>query len=234
MAILNNKAFNITSRTTNFDESGIVTGTIVGQCGDSVAVKKALAMKTHPRYSYLKRENGSVQFLAGGMAQITLNFHGIDPDSDGQVTTTVKQSLSNEPIDTHPTFAKWSKKHEPVFNADGSFKGFPAKLAAGGANPKAGIESYLDPTITYEQTKVFAKAVVAKLSSEIANIGYIDDSFYTGTGIPSIPAPEGDGGWKRDWLLVSGGFEEVGDGGLVTKVWKLSGRRGWDKLIYGK
>lgn len=234
MPILNNKNFYITSRTTNFDETGVVTATIVGECGDTIAVNKALSLKTHPSYSFLKRLDGSVTFLAGGMAQITLNFDGIDPDSDGQVTTTIKASMSNEPIDTHPTFTTWSGKFEPVFNDNGTFKGFPSQLESGAENKKAGVESYLDPTITYEQSKVFAKAAKSQLASEISNIGYIDSGFYTGTGIPPAPAPDGDGGWKRDWLLVSGSFEEVGDGGIVKKVWKLSGRRGWDKLIYAR
>ena len=34
--------------------------------------------------------------------------------------------------------------------------------------------------------------------------------------------------------LVSGSFEEIGDGGKVTKVWRLSGRRQWDSILYSK
>lgn len=234
MSLKNNKNFHILSRTTNFDETGVVTGSIIAQCGSTKAVRTALDTKTHPRHSFLKRESGQVQFLEAGMARITLNFAGIDPDSDGQVTTTIKAALSNEPIQTHPTFTRWSTRFNPIFNDDGTFKGFPATLENGGDNNKIGIESYLDPTITYEQSKVFAKAAISKLAKEVRNIGHIDDSFYTGTGIPPAPTPDGDGGWERSWLLVSGAFEEVGEGGIVKKVWKLSGRRGWDQLIYGR
>ena len=232
MSLQTNENFTITSKTTNFDETGIVTASIAGFCGSSKAIAQAQALKSHPSYPWLKRSSGTVTFQEAGMATISLSFEGVDPDSDGQVTTTIDASMSNEPIDTHPTFTDWSKKFNAKIAPDGTFKSFPPKLDGGGVNIKAGIESYLDPTITYSQTKIFAKAAVSQLASEVGNIGRIDSSFYTGTGIPPAPTPEGDGGWKRNWLLLSGSFEEIGEGGKVTKVWKLSGRRGWDSLIY--
>lgn len=232
MAIKDNKDFTITGRTTNFDETGIVTASITAFCGSATAISKAQGMKSHPSYPWLKRSSGTVTFQEANTATISLSFEGVDPDSDGQVTTTIDASMSNEPIDTHPTFTEWSKKFNAKLAPDGSFKKFPPKLDAGGVNNKSGITSYLDPTITYSQTKIFAKAAISQLASEVGNIGKIDSSFYTGTGIPPAPTPDGDGGWKRNWLLLSGSFEEIGEGGKVTKVWKLSGRRGWDKLIY--
>ncbi len=237
MPILNNTAQNIHTKTASWDENGIAQGSVAYTIGASSAVSSALAMDSHPDYKYLKRVSGSVTFIEANMAEVRIDFEGVDPANDGQVVTTFKASMSTEPIDTHPTFAEWSKKFAPIMNEDGSFKKFDTKVEVNGEqvdNPKAGIRSYLDPTVTYQQTKTFATAKKEELHAALANIGFIDDGFYTGQGIPEPPTPEGDDGKKRNWLLISGNYEEIGDGGKITKVWKLSGRRQWDEALYTK
>ena len=245
MAIKNNTAKNVHTKTVSWDENGVAEGSIIYSIGASSAVTDALNTKSHPDYSYLKRTGGSVTFKEADMAEVSLTFAGIDPDADGQVMTTIRASMTQEPIQTHPTFTKWSKDFAPLFDQDGAFKGFDSKItqpipnnAFGDLeevdNPKAGITQYLDPSVTFEQSKTFARATHAQLASQIANIGFIDSSFYTGGGIPVAPTTMGDDGKPRNWLLISGGFEEIGDGGKVSKVWKLSGRRQWDSLLYSK
>lgn len=242
MAVLNNYGKTIHTKTVTWDENGIAQGTIVYRIGASTAVSDAQQTKSHPDYHYLKRTGGSVKFLEANMAEVTLDFSGVDPDANGQVQTTIRATMTNEPIDTHPKFTEWSKKFAPILNPDGSFKKFDSKIKQKDAdgndqeinNPKAGIKDYLDPSVTYEQSKIFAFATNAQLANEIKNIGYIDSSFYEGVGIPVPPTPIGDDGKPRNWLLVSGSFEEIGEGGKVTKVWRLSGRRRWDSIIYDK
>lgn len=237
MAILNNTEKNIHTKTVSWDENGVAEGSIVYRIGASSAVQSATDTKSHPDYSYLKRVSGAVTFLEGDMAEVTIEFSGIDPANDGQVTSTFKATSTNEPIDTHPTFNDWADKFGVITNEDGSFKKFDSKLTVDGQevdNPKAGIMAYLDPSVTFEQTKTFAKADLEQLQEAIENIGFIDDGFYTGEGIPKAPTPDGDDGKKKNWLLISGNYEQIGEGGRVTKVWKLSGRRQWDEILYKK
>lgn len=234
MALHNNYDEIITSTGVTWDDTGIVEGSLSFRIGRSSAVSTALSYTSHPDHAFLKRSGGSVTFLAGGYADVSLSFIGVDPDMDGQVTTNIRATMATEPIDTHPTFKEWSPPFEPIFDLDGTFKQFPPLLKAGGKNEKGGIQSYLDPTVTYEQSKIFAKASKKKLASELKNIGYIDDGFWTGAGIPKAPSPVGQDGKPRNWLLCSGSYDTIGDGGKVSKSWRLSGRRGWDELIYKK
>ena len=71
------------------------------------------------------------------------------------------------------------------------------------------------------------------MQEHCVNLGKIDNSWFTVDVIPKPPTPLGDNGKLRNWLLVSAGYEAIGKGGRVTKMWRLSGRRGWDDLIYG-
>ena len=100
------------------------------------------------------------------------------------------------------------------------------------ANPKAGVTSYMEPAVTFEQSKIFAKASKEKLAVHCKALGKIDADFFEGSGIPKPPTPMGDHGKPRTWLLVSAAYEAIGEGGKVTKTWRLSGRRGWDATIY--
>ncbi len=252
MAIQDNLEFKIVSSTINWDEQGIANASLVATIGKDLAVAKALSMQAHPDYPYMLRSGGRVTARADCLSEITLEFTGIDPNLDGQVTTNIRGAMSTEPIDTHPDFGNgdifvqdgWAADFDPQFNEDGSFKAFPPKISIldpdGGpldfidaANPKAGIESYLEPTVTFEQSKIFAVQSKQKLQEHCVNLGKIDNSWFTGDGIPKPPTPLGDNGKLRNWLLVSAGYEAIGKGGRVTKMWRLSGRRGWDDLIYG-
>lgn len=250
MAIQDNIEFTIKSSTINWDEQGIASASLTASIGKDFAVAKALSLKEHPEYPWMLRTSGRVTAQAGILAEINLEFAGIDPSLDGQVTTNIRAATSTEPIDTHPRFGSgipnvgeegWAALFDPQFNEDGSFDKFPPKIKVfdaqanedvNVANPKAGIESYLEPTITFEQSKIFASESKAKLQEHCVNLGMIDNSWFTGEGIPKPPTPLADNGTPRNWLLVSAGYEAIGKGGKVTKMWRLSGRRGWDELIY--
>lgn len=248
MAIQDNLQFNIVSSTINWDEQGIANASLVATIGKDLAVAKALSMQAHPDYPYMLRSGGRVTAKAGVLSEITLEFTGIDPNLDGQVMTNIRAATSTEPIDTHPNFGNgiddgWAAAFDPQFNEDGSFKAFPPKHKVpipnndfgdlqDAPNPKAGIESYLEPTVTFEQSKIFAVQSKQKLQEHCVNLGKIDNSWFTGDGIPKPPTPLGDNGKPRNWLLVSAGYEAIGRGGRVRKMWRLSGRRGWDELIY--
>ena len=252
MPILNNLEYVVISSGITWDEEGIVEGNLIASMGQAGAVAKALSIHKHPDYSWMLRSGGRVTAKEAGLSEINLQFRGIDPDLDGQVTSSIRAATSTEPIDTHPNFGSgdifaadggWAANFEPQFNEDGSFKKFPPQIKvldpdAGPlefkdiANPKAGVESYLEPAVTFEQSKIYAKTSAAKLASHCKALGKIDAGFFTGSGIPKPPTPMGDHQKPRDWLLVSAGYEAIGEGGKVTKMWRMSGRRGWDSTIY--
>ena len=258
MPILNNLDYVVISSGITWDEEGIVEGNLTASMGQAGAVDKALSINNHPDYPWMLRSGGRVTAKEAGLSEISLQFKGIDPNLDGQVVSSIRAATSTEPIDTHPNFGSgvgkddaegnlvvdgWAANFNPQFNEDGSFKSFPPELEvrdpdrgpaalAKVANPKAGVESYLEPTITFQQSKIFAETSKEKLAVHCKALGKIDADFFEGSGIPEPPTPMGDHGKPRTWLLVSAGYEAIGKGGKVTKVWRLSGRRGWDATIY--
>ena len=248
MPIKDNLAYTVISSGITWDENGIAQAVLIASMGKSGAVAKALSIKAHPDYPYMLRTGGTVTAKECDLAEINLQFVGIDPDVDGQVTSSFRAATSTEPIDTHPTFGSgnafpvdgWAVNFGAQFNPDGSFKKFPPKIEQVDANlnifeidnPKAGVESYLEPSVTFEQSKIFAKASKNELNKHCKNIGKIDSDFFKGTGIPKPPTPMGDNGKPRNWLLISAVYEDIGKGGKVTKVWQMSGRRGWDETVY--
>jgi len=239
MPILNNLEYVVISSGITWDEEGIVEGNLVASIGQDSAVAKALSINNHPDYSWMLRSGGRVTAKEAGLSEISLQFIGIDPNLDGQVTSSIRAATSTEPIDTHPTFGSgvgkddaqgnlvvdgWAANFNPQFNEDGSIKKFPPELEVRDpengpaalkdvANPKAGVESYLEPTVTFQQSKIFAKTSAKNLASHCKALGKIDDDFFKGSGIPKPPTPMGDHGKPRDWLLVSAGYEAIGEGG---------------------
>lgn len=155
---------------------------------------------------------------------------------------------TSEPIQTHPNFRKkiggkqGEPKHQALFE-EGVFKGFPVKYSKkndgpigalnaqgkpanfGDQNRFAGVSSYLNASATW------SKSFRSKESPSI-------------TGLGKIMKPEGDAPTPkgRDWLYsgFSASFTSPAKGdrrkkiiGTIRKEWFLSGRRGWDKEIYG-
>jgi len=249
MAILNNQEYTEITKGVSWDENGIAEGSLTASIGQESAVAKALSIQSHPDYPWMLRSGGKITAKEGGLAEISIQFRGVDPNLDGQVTSNIRAATSTEPIDTHPNFGNgidegWAAAFDPQFNEDGSFKAFPPKHKVpipnndfgdlqDAVNPKAGVDSYLEPSVTFEQSKVFAISSIEKLQEHCKYLGKIDSNFFKGSGIPTPPTPLMDNGKPRNWLLISAGYEAIGKGGKVTKVWRLSGRRGWDELIYG-
>ncbi len=49
--------------------------------------------------------------------------------------------------------------------------------------------------------------------------------------MPDIMPDDYDEG---DWLLISADYSPQGDGGILTRKWRLSGIYGWNEMIYEK
>jgi hypothetical protein len=139
------------------------------------------------------------------------------------------------------------EKNGALFNLDGSFKGFqtviqypsttqPVNLNTSnlgsvysGALPTtlnqfAGIKSYLLGGITYEE--VWTRGSTIGSPDDLAALGYIDTP---PDPLGILPVVDG-----CNWLLGSGELDtqNTGYGSKLTRKWRLSGRRGWNAIIY--
>lgn len=182
-------------------------------------------------HSHLKCVNASCN-TNGPFHEVTLIYQGIPRNGKNKVAK-VSASTTTEPIDTHPEFEEFAgtkdgPKNEAIFNDDGTFKAFKIHPSCPRPknNNKAGIKSYLAPSMTYE--------IVAELGSPSNNtdeIGTIDNS-------PDAHAPAGQSSLtvpkigKRDWLVIGVDEQPFGKGVKATTKWRLSGRRKWNKDIY--
>ena len=166
-----------------------------------------------------------------------------------EVVYTMKFTTTSEPIDTHPDFEKIggngeNPRNAAVFETDGSFRKFAHKLSdqdivwgdarnakggigvAGDQNWYAGVSSYL------EASGVWTKSFKSDRLPTLDGLGRIST--------PDGEPPEVDG---RNWLYTgfSATFTSPAKGDVNRKIkgdismeWMMSGRRGWDKDIYGE
>ena len=168
--------------------------------------------------------------------------------SDEDVVYTMDYATSAEPIDTHPNFNAIAD-HAAIYDPDGSFRKFkhtitqedidargpfqePLRNAKGEQakdgeqNLYAGVSSYL------EASGVWTMSFKSRRVPTLMGLGRISEP----SG--SAPTPEG-----RNWLYTgfSATFTSPAKGepkrqvkGDIKMEWTLSGRRGWDKDIYGE
>ncbi len=166
-----------------------------------------------------------------------------------EVIYTMNFATTSEPIDTHPNFREKiggtgdNPRNGAVFETDGSFRKFTHKLSdqdvvwgdarnakgeigvAGDQNWYAGVSSYL------EASGVWTKSFKSNRTPTLEGLGRIST--------PDGEPPEVGG---RNWLYTgfSATFTSPAKGDRTRKIkgdismeWMMSGRRGWDKDIYG-
>ena len=166
-----------------------------------------------------------------------------------EVIYTMKSTTTSEPIDTHPNFVNFAgdgqnPRNGAVFEPDGSFRKFTHKLSdqdvvwgdarnakgdigvAGEQNWYAGVSAYL------EASGVWTKSFKSNRTPTLEGLGRIST--------PDGEPPEVEG---RNWLYngFTATFTSPAKGdrnrkikGDITMEWMMSGRRGWDKDIYGE
>lgn len=194
----------------------------------------------HPYNSFIWMETKQIVYTAKG-AQAICTYAGVEYQFLDVPTYELIIGVEESPIETHPDFLDFAgKPSEPVNGAifldpstgqlstddlTGVFDRFAPYKADGNLNPKAGIESYLDPVCTYRQSYV---------SSSIpgqSGVGKIDKD---------VPGPGLSKMGDRNWLYTGMNYRRRGDpSGQINQViyeiskdWKLSGLRGWDTDIY--
>ena len=181
----------------------------------------------HPRFSSMALTRKTGQRGKPGWWTVNYVFEGFllaIPEPTYELTT----SLSQEPIQTHPDFATFagtpstplneSQFVDPDtgFNSQKSNAAWKEFAFNGSANPKAGIDSYLNPGCEWRETKF-----VTTRPTGIRDVGTIES-----------PAGNNPTVAGRDWLAWGESYSRRGHIYQVNSTWKLSGRNGWDTDIY--
>lgn len=167
----------------------------------------------HPDYGFLSLDLRRI-VKASGKHTIRGSYYGVDGTPDPVYS--LKVSMRDEPIETHPKFAEFATaangaKFDPE---TGEFWGFFDKTKP----DWHGVESYLDPGATWTETSVRSTR-----PNDLHDLGDRD--------APSGPYPQNIGA-GRNWLYIGCDYEKRGSCYTISKTWQLSGRYGWNQTIY--
>lgn len=229
------------------DKYGVGSTTMHYQCFFHKAVSLISAMRRHPSYRWLVLKQATISREEASLARVKLDYEGVeegefnfDDDEEVQAEYSLEGQEATEPIEAHPKFvdvlagdyaddSTW--KNGAMFMQDGPdagrFLGFMAKEIVDGPDApsnKAGVRSYIDGGFIYSETKVYSSAKADLVRIDMNRLFKIDNPPKSKI-LPRVAA-------KRNWLLVGCAVTQVGDGMRVTKRWRLSGAKGWDKDIY--
>jgi hypothetical protein len=201
-------------------------------------------------------EEYELKFGPCGVQQIC-QYAGVDDGDFDQPVYDLAVGMEEEPIETHPFFVEkiGGKPSAPIHGAQfvdasgkitgndfvGTFAGFTTMVPIAGTPPTvdvnewAGIESYLDAgSITYRE-----QYMTRSLPDDAGFYDYAIGHVYN-----TLPGPN-PSFKRRNWLYLGYTFRERGrrfsSGPTpdtrravyeLTREWRLSGRRGWNKEIY--
>lgn len=212
------------------DRFGVDTIQLIVRIPDNLFPQQVLAdYAPHPRFSNMLLSKRDGQRGDPGYWNVTYTFEGFLDEQPEEPTYELVGSLSQEPIQTHPDFDTIAGTPAAPLNGaifidpetlrqseaiNAIFKEFAN--VNGAANTKAGIDSYLEPSVEWRETK-FSRT----RPSTIVTLGDIQ----TPDGSPPNLSP-------RDWLVWSVSYIRRGGLYQITTTWKLSGRNGWDPDIY--
>jgi len=231
-----------TRRGTNGLEQGECTFACAGEpgaAGQYLQTARPLG-GTHPYNTRLWMEQQEIVYTDSG-AQAVCSYAGVLFENLEKPSYELVIGMEESPISTHPKFLTIAGKPSATANgalfidpetggvsvddAAGVFDRF-LPYVGGSLNDKAGIESYLDPVVTYRESYVSYA---------------LPSTLFFGEIMSDVPGPGFRGPLgRRNWLYVGYTYRRRGDpNGAVTRVvyeiakeWKLSGRNGWDTDIY--
>jgi len=206
-----------------FDEFGVASSTIHVQFrfeDPTKAAQRVANLVTHPTFGWLKRTKAKVQREEADFAKASITFDGIPPNTDERHYK-LKASLSTEGIETHPLFPEWVADGLAVLDDKNKLDYFTDLPED--EDSMAGLESWLVPNLVYEETWVRGNAGGARDFSKLGKK----------MSPPSSNAKPGNIGSGRDFLFMGGDIELIGFGSKMTRRWRLSGPKGWNKKVYG-
>lgn len=206
------------------DEFGVGSSTVYYQwewTGPSDAANRITSIESHPDFSWLKRSNARINREEANFAKASVSFVGVPPNTDKK-NYKLSGSLGSAPIETHPRFQELVAEGFATFDPDdGSL--IWSEEVNGEVNELFGTESWLQPTLVYEEVHVRGKGGSQKDFSKLGKIQNPPKSRVRPT------TPEGS-----NFLFIGGDIEEIGFGSRMTRRWKLSGPGGWSDELYTK
>lgn len=208
-------------RTLVLKQDGSASGQVKYRCdGKSVFTLAPKVGSLHPDSSQVQCYNTTIAVLENEIAEITCDYLGIFRDPTVYQIEFVG-NVGEEPIETHKDFVSriGGKSSAPLNRAKfdletGEFLGFPADA------PKdlGGTRGYLNPACTVRVSWFTRNASMGLYSlGEIAS---------PPGNIPNPPD-------SRNWLKTNWGRRGFGLIYQITEEYTASGRRGWNRLVYG-
>ena len=192
------------------DRFGLTTGTVTYMV--RAGADRLIAENTHPFAPlYLEGQELDAQ---GPFWEITGNYVGIF-QSKTEPVYELNGTSQEDPIETHPDFDEKMKEFAEFDNDYGTFVGFDKDAP----NKLVGVQSYLVPGAIWRVTHYQATPP----SESVGQLGRI--------ATPDGPAPRGEDG--ANWLFTSYQTRQRGQTWEIVKEWRLSGRGGWNTVIYG-
>jgi hypothetical protein len=182
----------------------------------------------HPYASYMLMETRRAVRENGGW-HIIGNYAGCNPSNLPNAVMEMDFEDIEDPIETHKDFNKSTFAGTPAnpqngaaFDENGKFDGF--------LNPAYpdfyGVTAYDNAGAIYKVTYVYPLRSVPWLGL-FNEINTVLTGLPSALGTPNIPTPA-----NRNWLVKPMSIQQRGGAVIITRSWQLSGRRGWNKIIY--
>tara|TARA_B100000927_G_scaffold285570_1_gene275836 strand:+ start:256 stop:948 length:693 start_codon:yes stop_codon:yes gene_type:complete len=202
----------------NKDDKGLVIGKAAWKGQQEYPVQVG---DSHPIDPIAMAYKWGYRFDVGGYIITEVDYIGLQSGPTNyyvEYTGTVQE----EPIETHDKFVSdiggtvSNPKNQAIFDAKtGEFIGFPGNAP----NDLGGVKGYLSPSIT-------ARVTYYAYGPKKGNINDLGNK-----SNPPVNLPKHQSG--ANWLLVGVSFREFATITVqVTEEYMLSGRKGWNDLIY--
>lgn len=180
---------------------------------------------SHPLNSNLVLERSTLG-VEDGIAFAEGEYAGII-GSDPTPVYELDVSSSEEPIESHPSFADFATDANGATydKTSGEFVGFTKRPLYDPANPNyevtnaawVGVRSYLNAGAVWREIRISKTNSVS-----ISDVGHIASP----AGTPPSP------GSGRTWLYAGASMQQRGNVYTIRREWRLSGLRGWNPTIY--
>jgi hypothetical protein len=209
----------------DIDDFGVGSATLYRQwewVSARDASSRIESMEQHPDFPWLKRSTARIKREEANFASASITFVGIPPNTDKR-TYRMSASLGSAPITTHPNFQSLITEGLVTFDPEDGAIIWAEKDRKGLENTLFGTESWLQPSMTYEE--VWVRGSTGS-SRDFRTIGLIDEPPKSDVR-PQTP----DG---TNFLFMGGDIELIGDGTKMIRRWKLSSGGPWSERLYSK
>jgi hypothetical protein len=200
-----------------FDRWGVASATEAYWVDWNAASNLVKAKTVHSVYDYLIRDTATIRREEANLARVTINYKGIPPTTNERFWR-ITSNVESQSILTHPEIEVLlaDPLNKPIIDDENAFQGWASD------SPLAGYDNWQVPTFTLEEVWTRGSAVAG--NEDLENTGLIDVPPSADGLRPSV----GD----RNWLMMGGSEEAVGEGTKLVRKWKISGLAPYPEAIY--